>query len=117
MTTIDDIIRPADPQPPLIKCPLCDEVGEWRMEIIRHIQVDHPGVCWYCFKKIGKQDSHVTSGALTDRIEHMVSEHAEYCPLCEVSDRFNFTTKILHLRQWHKSDPVMKAWGVSVYLR
>ena len=105
---------PKIPTPETYPCPIagCDHVMGWRVEFVVHMRQEHPSICMYCLKEIpdlwrgGRYKS-----------EHRVTKHQNLCPLCEDSDSYNFSTKILHLRRWHRNDERMQKEGISVYLR
>ena len=105
--------NPKIPTPEVYPCPVadCDNVMEWRVEFAIHMSQEHPNVCMYC-KEIVPGLWHDW-----DKREHRAVKHPDLCPICEDSESYNLSTKILHLRKWHANDETIRKEGISVYLR
>jgi len=87
--------NPQIPHPKVWLCGLmdCTYVWEWLAEWIIHMRLEHRDYCLYCKELVGKVDMR----------EHIITTHAERCPICEFSDTFNFNSKVGHLRNFHKN--------------
>lgn len=86
----------------LRRCVLCPYVFESEPERIRHVKLDHPGICHICHDPFLHLDRNI---AEEREIVHRLLCHQDLCPFCEHSNAYSsYFDKVRHMQGFHNKE-------------